>query len=197
MECVKGGIPYDIAKRMKLPLKCVKRWVINCSAKRKKGGGRKILDIGVEEILRIWICLYLFKFGKMPPQKNQLDYAHEITKVKGFSASKGWLDKYLNRNSFNLLTRHLLHLPTITFKDISSRIRVIGSIPSFFLRNDCIKDKSKSLSSDKKIKRAPIDKDKDEMVQHNGDDQILPFQNNTSSFSMKTINNGSKISFQI
>jgi len=75
--------------------KTLQRFAI-MGSERKKGAGRKTLDFAMEKELTKYV-IELSKRGRPPTRKEVIILAKLLSTVRDFKASKGWLDKYLNR----------------------------------------------------------------------------------------------------
>ena len=76
--------------------KNIKRWILK-GVLRKKGAGRKITDINLENELIKWTLNNITVSGRIPKRCKIMKMAR-ILKSDGFKASKGWCDKFLRRN---------------------------------------------------------------------------------------------------
>ena len=76
--------------------KNIKRWILK-GVLRKKGAGRKISDLGLENKLVKWTLDNIAVGGRIPKRCKIMKMAR-LKKRGGFKASKGWCDKFLRRN---------------------------------------------------------------------------------------------------
>lgn len=90
-----------VAKMCNVPTKSLRRWsIVGCS--RKKGCGRKIKDPIMEKKLLAWYLNCVNKENLYPTGKMIRAKALELTEIKGFLASKGWLEKF--KKKYNVKT---------------------------------------------------------------------------------------------
>ena len=90
-----------VAKMCNVPTKSLRRWsIVGCS--RKKGCGRKIKDPVMEKKLIAWYLNCVNKENLYPTGKMIRAKALELTEIKGFLASKGWLEKF--KKKYNVKT---------------------------------------------------------------------------------------------
>ena len=101
-------------------------------AKKLDGGGRKIKDIDLEEMLLEWITLQRSKNLRVSRKLMQLKariYAEEKAASKGqindFCASQRWLEKFISRNGLSLRRR--------TTKAQKSSEQIIDKVISYIL----------------------------------------------------------------
>lgn len=74
------------------------------SRKRLPGGGLKVRNQELEEILKSWICEQRERRLRISRKMIQLK-AKEICADTNFSASDGWLQRFLVRNNFSMRKR--------------------------------------------------------------------------------------------
>ena len=80
----------------------VKRY-LNLGPGLKTGaGGRKTMDPQMEAKLLVWIQDYSATYHEFPKKELICGQAKMLTRVKGFAASKGWLEKFMRRNQLIL-----------------------------------------------------------------------------------------------
>ncbi|KRW98469.1 Homeodomain protein [Pseudocohnilembus persalinus] len=85
-----------VSKQLDIPAKNIRRWVKQ-GPNRKKGGGRRTKDIEMEKKLHKWI-IQQFSTQNQATRKQIQEKAMEITQFKNsFKASKGWMEKFLQR----------------------------------------------------------------------------------------------------
>lgn len=89
----------ETAKYLNLSIKSLKRWM-KSGIKRKKGGGRKILDPLMEKKLIIWFNEQK-KMGKKITAKNIKQMAKRLSSNKSFLASKGWFEKFRKKTKIH------------------------------------------------------------------------------------------------
>lgn len=107
----------EAAQKWDIPVKNIKRWMKN-GPERKKGG-RKTQDPVMESNLADWIRQYISSHKAMPSSRMIKDRALELSKFNDFKASKGWLEKFMNRNSFSEPRKHRSE-PNSTFLDVET-----------------------------------------------------------------------------
>jgi hypothetical protein len=82
---------------MNVPIKNLKRWVLN-GPKRKKGG-RKTHDPQMETKLFDWICQFKEIYKELPSRKKIKEMAIKYSNFSNsFKASKGWYEKFMIRH---------------------------------------------------------------------------------------------------
>ena len=82
---------------LKISEKNIKRWLIN-GIERKKGAGRKIRDLKMENDLKLWMKNEFERVGKFPNYFFVKKQAKIFSNCEKFKASKGWCDKFFRRN---------------------------------------------------------------------------------------------------
>jgi hypothetical protein len=89
----------EVQRLLGIPAKNLKRWTI-VGTDRKRGGGRKQLDVEMEGKLYHWI-LEQMRVNQSKVTRTQIrTKALELTNHKGiFKASKGWTDKFIRKHN--------------------------------------------------------------------------------------------------
>ncbi|KAL4468624.1 hypothetical protein ABPG74_005127 [Tetrahymena malaccensis] len=130
LYCAKGHSPESACQQARVPIKCAKRWICNLTPSRLTGGGRKIIDGMLEQKLRLWILLKLYKELKIPSREQQIKYSLSQIKQNSFGCSKGWLEKYLDRNLLKFIVAHLRNLEIFRLEEVAKFFIVIPSVNS-------------------------------------------------------------------
>ncbi|KAL4500507.1 hypothetical protein ABPG72_002931 [Tetrahymena utriculariae] len=128
LYCAKGHSPESACQQARVPIKCAKRWICNLTPSRLTGGGRKIIDGMLEQKLRLWILLKLYKELKIPSRDQQIKYSLSQIKQNSFGCSKGWLEKYLDRNLLKFIVAHLRNLEIFRLEEVAKFFIVIPSV---------------------------------------------------------------------
>ncbi|EAR90482.2 hypothetical protein TTHERM_00113320 (macronuclear) [Tetrahymena thermophila SB210] len=128
LYCAKGHSPESACQQARVPIKCAKRWICNLTPSRLTGGGRKIIDGMLEQKLRLWILLKLYKELKIPSRDQQIKYSLSQIKQNSFGCSKGWLEKYLDRNLLKFIVAHLRNLEVFRLEEVAKFFIVIPSV---------------------------------------------------------------------
>jgi transposase-like protein len=85
---------HQVSKKYGISVNNICRWRKRCE--RKTGAGRKVHDPRMEIDLLKWIS----QVGKKSPLTRQLirKKAIELSEDDNFKASKGWFERFMNRN---------------------------------------------------------------------------------------------------
>lgn len=84
-----------LSKELEIPAKNIRRWRDE-GLERKKGPGKKIKDPEMERELKNWLDER--ERSNNPAKKSEIqDKAKELSRDPKFHASKGWLQKFLER----------------------------------------------------------------------------------------------------
>ena len=143
-----------ISKLTQISEKTLQRFTIN-GRERKKGGGRKSLDSPMEKELTKYV-IELSKRGRPPTRGEAMKLAQLLSTVNNFKASKGWLDKYLQRAERNFKEdtdygKYFVLLPCSELKSdqdkkkILTCLKEIGASDEFIKRFEALKS-SKDFS---------------------------------------------------
>ncbi len=92
------------SKDFSIPKKSLKRWIL-IGARRKRGGGRKLIDPEMENKLYSWYH-ELNKLGFKPSSLEIKKKALELCPIKSFIASNGWLIKF--KSKYNLILEKVI-----------------------------------------------------------------------------------------
>lgn len=85
------------SKIMDVPIKNLKRWVVN--GPQRKKGGRKTHDPQMEVKLFDWIKQFKEIYNELPPRKKIKEMAIKFSRFpRRFKASKGWYEKFMIRH---------------------------------------------------------------------------------------------------
>jgi hypothetical protein len=118
---------------------------------RKKGGGRKRMDSEMEQLLASYIA-GLNERGRPPTRGEVKNLGQLLTSVPDFRASKGWLDKFLNRiQDYAKGPNHNDNLKLLSYADLrrtEARAPILLCLADIGLSDDFIK-KFKEMSHEK------------------------------------------------
>lgn len=97
---LKGTLSLNkINKKFNIPIKNIKRWAEN-GIYRKAGAGRKKLDPEMEEIVYQRIISSMPE-GSVLRESTIREWALEECRVEGFKASRGWINKFVERHNLS------------------------------------------------------------------------------------------------
>lgn len=87
----------EISRTLGIPCKNIKRWATE-GIFRKRGGGRKRTNPGLEEEVYRWLNLH-HPFGDNLHIEEIQEYALSRSRDPAFKASRGWAIKFIERYS--------------------------------------------------------------------------------------------------
>jgi hypothetical protein len=85
----------EISRSLGIPCKNIKRWATE-GVFRKRGGGRRRTNPGLEEDVRRWLDSH-YAFGDSIGIEVIQEYALSRSRDPNFKASRGWAIKFIER----------------------------------------------------------------------------------------------------